>query len=79
MGHADRGDRRPPGRSSSPTRRTSSAATIRRPGKELWRLGGSSKITAPTPIFADGVFVVASGRGPERPIFVDPSAARAAT
>ena len=40
-----------------------------RTGKELWRLGGSSKITAPTPIFEDGVFVVASGRGPERPIF----------
>jgi outer membrane protein assembly factor BamB len=41
-----------------------------RTGKELWRLGRSSKITAPTPIFGDGVFVVASGRGPERPIFV---------
>ena len=41
-----------------------------RTGKELWRLGGSSKITAPTPIFDDGLFVVASGRGPERPIFV---------
>jgi len=41
-----------------------------RTGKELWRLGRSSQITAPTPIFADGVFVVASGRGPERPIFV---------
>ena len=39
-------------------------------GKELWRLGRSSKITAPTPIFTDGVFVIASGRGPERPIFV---------
>ncbi|HET6861718.1 MAG TPA: PQQ-binding-like beta-propeller repeat protein [Pyrinomonadaceae bacterium] len=39
-------------------------------GKELWRLGGSSKITAPTPIYADDVLVVASGRGPERPIFV---------
>jgi outer membrane protein assembly factor BamB len=39
-------------------------------GKELWRLGGSSKITAPTPVFDDGLFVVASGRGPERPIFV---------
>src|ERR1044072_6134554 len=39
-------------------------------GKELWRLGGSSKITAPTPIFGEDVFVVASGRGPERPIFV---------
>lgn len=39
-------------------------------GKELWRLGRSSKITAPTPIFSDNLFVVASGRGPERPIFV---------
>jgi outer membrane protein assembly factor BamB len=39
-------------------------------GQELWKLGGSSKITAPTPIFADGLFVVASGRAPERPIFV---------
>src|SRR4051812_4499714 len=39
-------------------------------GKELWRLGGSSKITAPTPVFDEGVFVIASGRGPERPIFV---------
>ena len=41
-----------------------------RTGKELWRLGGSSKITAPTPVFADGLFVIASGRAPERPIFV---------
>ncbi|HEX5069761.1 MAG TPA: PQQ-binding-like beta-propeller repeat protein [Vicinamibacterales bacterium] len=41
-----------------------------RTGKELWRVGKSSKITAPTPIYADGVFVVASGRAPERPIFV---------
>jgi outer membrane protein assembly factor BamB len=41
-----------------------------RTGKELWRLGGSSKITAPTPIFSDGLFIVASGRAPERPIFV---------
>jgi outer membrane protein assembly factor BamB len=39
-------------------------------GKELWRLGRSSKITAPTPIFAEGLFVIASGRAPERPIFV---------
>ena len=38
-------------------------------GEELWRLGGSSKITAPTPIGADDLIVVASGRGPERPIF----------
>ena len=40
-----------------------------RTGKELWRLGGSSKITAPTPIEHKGLIVVASGRGPERPIF----------
>jgi outer membrane protein assembly factor BamB len=40
-----------------------------RDGRELWRLGGSSKITAPTPIFGEGLFVVASGRQPERPIF----------
>lgn len=45
-------------------------------GKELWRLGRSSKITAPTPIFTDDLFVVASGRGPERPIFVVRSNAR---
>ena len=38
-------------------------------GQELWQLGGSSKITAPTPVFADGLFVVASGRAPERPLF----------
>ncbi|HEY5884746.1 MAG TPA: PQQ-binding-like beta-propeller repeat protein [Pyrinomonadaceae bacterium] len=41
-----------------------------RTGKELWRLGRSSKITAPTPIYSEEMFVVASGRGPERPIFV---------
>jgi outer membrane protein assembly factor BamB len=41
-----------------------------RTGKELWRLGGSSKITAPTPVFSEDLFVVVSGRGPERPIFV---------
>ena len=46
-----------------------------RTGKELWRLGGSSKITAPTPIFGEGFFIVASGRGPERPIFVVKSSA----
>ena len=40
-----------------------------RTGEERWRLGGSSKITAPTPVLADGLFVVASGRAPERPIF----------
>ena len=39
-------------------------------GRELWRLGRSSKITAPTPVFDDDLIVVASGRGPERPINV---------
>ena len=39
-------------------------------GKELWRIGRSSKITAPTPIFDEGLIVVANGRAPERPIFV---------
>jgi outer membrane protein assembly factor BamB len=38
-------------------------------GKELWRLGGSSKITAPTPIFSSGLMYVTSGRRPEAPIF----------
>jgi outer membrane protein assembly factor BamB len=38
-------------------------------GKELWRLGGSSKITAPTPVASDDLIVVASGRRPEAPIF----------
>ena len=41
-----------------------------RTGRELWRLGGSSKITAPTPTHAAGRRVVASGRRPEQPIFV---------
>jgi outer membrane protein assembly factor BamB len=40
-----------------------------RTGVELWRLGHSSKITAPTPIFSNGLVIVASGRSPERPIF----------
>jgi outer membrane protein assembly factor BamB len=39
-------------------------------GKELWRLGGSSKITAPTPVFTDDYILVASGRRDEKPIFV---------
>ena len=38
-------------------------------GAEKWRLGGSSKITAPTPTFARNLVIVASGRAPERPIF----------
>jgi outer membrane protein assembly factor BamB len=40
-----------------------------RSGKELWQLGGSSKITAPTPIFTGDMIYVASGRRPEAPIF----------
>jgi outer membrane protein assembly factor BamB len=39
-------------------------------GKELWRLGGSSKITAPTPVFTSDLIVVASGFSRENPIFV---------
>ncbi|MGA2263168.1 MAG: PQQ-binding-like beta-propeller repeat protein [Acidobacteriota bacterium] len=39
-------------------------------GKELWRLGGSSQITAPTPVYSEDLIVVASGRRPEAPIFV---------
>jgi outer membrane protein assembly factor BamB len=38
-------------------------------GKELWRLGGSSKITAPTPVYSGDLIFVASGRRPEAPIF----------
>lgn len=38
-------------------------------GRELWRAGGSSKITAPTPITTDRLVILASGRAPERPIF----------
>jgi outer membrane protein assembly factor BamB len=40
-----------------------------RTGEERWRLGRSSKITAPTPIAAGGLAIVASGRAPERPIY----------
>ncbi len=38
-------------------------------GKELWRLGGSSKITAPTPVYSGELIFVVSGRRPEAPIF----------
>jgi outer membrane protein assembly factor BamB len=47
-----------------------------RTGKELWRVGRSSKITAPTPVFSDDMFVVVSGRAPERPIFAVRAGAR---
>jgi len=53
--------RHPPVRCCDECVRSSSAA---RPSQEgLWRLGGSSKITAPTPIVSDDLLVVASGRG----------------
>ena len=38
-------------------------------GKELWTLGGSSKITVPTPLFHRKKIIVCSGRHPESPIF----------
>ncbi|HYU77368.1 MAG TPA: PQQ-binding-like beta-propeller repeat protein, partial [Vicinamibacterales bacterium] len=60
--------------SSGPELVTNASNFIRgydpRTGTELWRLGPTSKITAPTPVFTDDLFVVASGRPPERPIFV---------
>jgi outer membrane protein assembly factor BamB len=60
--------------SSGPVLLTNASNFIRgydpRTGRELWRLGGSSKITAPTPFVAEDLLVFASGRGPERPIFV---------
>lgn len=47
-----------------------------RTGRELWRLGHSSKITAPTPIYSADQFLIASGRQPERPIFAVKAGAR---
>ena len=47
-----------------------------RTGKELWRLGHSSKITAPTPVYSADQFLIASGRQPERPIFAVKAGAR---
>ncbi len=47
-----------------------------RTGKELWRLGHSSKITAPTPLYSADQFLIASGRQPERPIFAVKAGAR---
>jgi outer membrane protein assembly factor BamB len=39
-------------------------------GRELWRLGRSSNITAPTPVFEKDRIVVMSGRRPNAPVFV---------
>ena len=47
-----------------------------RTGRELWRLGRSSNITAPTPVFDGELIVVASGRRPNAPIFVVKAGAR---
>ena len=76
MGHANRrGDR-----GMVPVLVTNASNFIRgydpRSGKELWKIGRSSKITAPTPVFSNGLFVVASGRAPERPIYVVRAGAR---
>jgi outer membrane protein assembly factor BamB len=45
-------------------------------GKELWRLGRSSNITAPTPVFDKDLIVVMSGRRPNAPLFVLKAGAR---
>jgi len=47
-----------------------------RTGEERWRLGRSSKITAPTPVFDRDLIVVMSGRRPNAPIFVVKAGAR---
>ena len=75
MGHAD--DRR---HAAGPELITNASNFVRgydpKTGRELWQLGGSSKITAPTPIFADGLHIIASGRAPERPVFAVKPGAR---
>ena len=38
-------------------------------GRELWRLKNDSFITNPTPVFAHGLFFIASGYRPSKPIF----------
>ena len=63
-----------PARDGSPAELVTNASNYIRgydpdTGQERWRLGGSSKITAPTPIFSGDLIIVASGRAPERPIF----------
>jgi outer membrane protein assembly factor BamB len=66
--------------SSGPELVTNASNFIRgydpRNGQELWKVGHSSKITAPTPVAMDDLFVVVSGRAPERPIFVIRAGAR---
>jgi outer membrane protein assembly factor BamB len=38
-------------------------------GKELWRLNGGGDIPVPTPVFQDGVVLVTSAHGSDRPIY----------
>lgn len=38
-------------------------------GNELWTLSGNSEVTAPTPIFAEGLIFVTSGYRPIQPIY----------
>jgi len=38
-------------------------------GKELWKLRGGGDIPVPTPVFMDGLIVITSAHGSERPIF----------
>ena len=38
-------------------------------GKELWKLKGGGDIPVPTPVFLDGLIVITSAHGSERPIY----------
>ncbi len=38
-------------------------------GKELWRLSGGGDIPVPTPVFADGLILITSAHGSDRPIY----------
>jgi outer membrane protein assembly factor BamB len=40
-----------------------------RTGRELWRLGPNSEITTPTPIVADGLFIITNGYRGIQPIY----------
>ena len=38
-------------------------------GKELWRMKGGGDIPVPTPVFMDGLIIITSAHGSERPIY----------
>ncbi len=38
-------------------------------GKELWKLKGGGDIPVPTPVFMDGLIIITSAHGAERPIY----------